>query len=253
MVAQQTTAQRIWSNPTGMLLVFAGASAEFAVHPNLDWLFFTGKLPSDPIARFLSTINTLAELLDLPPNARGQAARELRAVHTRLEESRGIKIPDVGYRDVLCMNSYYSIVGVPFTGARPLSRQEADEVVTELSSFGHEMGIPNLPTSFEELCQMRQARFAAYQPTRYTQHLLYAYRRSLGRVNYRLLLSLYPLLLEPELLRLLPIGVQPLAPILRRGLAPLCRTRLIHYVYRFGLPGPVRDVVQSWEYGYSTA
>ena len=41
----------IWGKPDTILFIFAGASAEFALNKAVDWLFFTGKLPSDPIGR----------------------------------------------------------------------------------------------------------------------------------------------------------------------------------------------------------
>ncbi|MDQ3244245.1 MAG: DUF2236 domain-containing protein, partial [Gemmatimonadota bacterium] len=38
-----------------VLLVFAGSAAEFALNRAVDWLFFTGELPRDPIGRLFST------------------------------------------------------------------------------------------------------------------------------------------------------------------------------------------------------
>jgi hypothetical protein len=38
-----------------VLLVFAGSAAEFALNRAVDWLFFTGKVPSDPIGRLFGS------------------------------------------------------------------------------------------------------------------------------------------------------------------------------------------------------
>ena len=38
-----------------VLLVFAGSAAEFALNREVHWLFFTGKLPGDPIGRLFAT------------------------------------------------------------------------------------------------------------------------------------------------------------------------------------------------------
>ncbi len=38
------------------LFIFAGAAAEFAFNRQVDWLYFTGKLPGDPIGRLFSTV-----------------------------------------------------------------------------------------------------------------------------------------------------------------------------------------------------
>ena len=47
--------RRIWGDGDMVLLVFAGSAAEFALNRAVDWLFFTGKLPGDPIGRLFST------------------------------------------------------------------------------------------------------------------------------------------------------------------------------------------------------
>ena len=240
-----TVAQRIWSDPTCLLLIFAGGSAEFAVHPNVDWLFFTGKLPSDPIGRFFSTIDYLRKMLVVSAEEREPLARALRGLHTDIEDRRGSRIPDLAYRDVLSMDIYYSIAAADVSGT-PLSGAERNELVAELVMFGDQMGIPDLPADYATLCEMRQQRFADYGQSRFTAQLLSSYRRSLGFVGYRSLLATYPLLLEPELRRKLPIGRQPLAPILKLTLPPLCRTSLIHFVYQLGLPKRLREVVRTW-------
>lgn len=241
-----TVAQRIWSDPTCMLIIFAGGSAEFAVHPNVDWLFYTGKLPADPIGRFFSTIDFLRTMLLADPQQRAHLAQQLRSLHTEIEDRRGHAIPDAGYRDVLCMDIYYSIQSVPLVFGQPLSEIECDEVVMELVTFGQQMGIPDLPTNYAELCASRNRRFADYLRTDYTDQLLKSYHRALGTVGYHSLLGLYPLLLEPELFAKLSLGQPPLTPVLRRALYPLCRTNLIHYIYRISLPVRMRDVVASW-------
>jgi hypothetical protein len=47
--------RRIWGDGDMVLLIFAGSAAEFALNRAVDWLFFTGKLPRDPIGRLFST------------------------------------------------------------------------------------------------------------------------------------------------------------------------------------------------------
>ena len=42
----------IWGEADNILLIYAGAAAEFALNPENHWLFYTGKLPSDPLRRF---------------------------------------------------------------------------------------------------------------------------------------------------------------------------------------------------------
>src|SRR5262245_7182953 len=47
--------QRIWDDLTALLLIFAGAAAEFALNRPVDWLFVTGVLPRDPSGRLFAT------------------------------------------------------------------------------------------------------------------------------------------------------------------------------------------------------
>ena len=48
--------RKIWGKGDTVLFVFAGASAEFALNKAVDWLYFTGKLPADPLGRLFSTV-----------------------------------------------------------------------------------------------------------------------------------------------------------------------------------------------------
>ncbi|MCB0432341.1 MAG: DUF2236 domain-containing protein, partial [Mangrovimonas sp.] len=55
-VDQKSIVRKIWGNSDTILLIFAGASAEFALNKAVDWLYFTGKLPNDPLGRLFSTV-----------------------------------------------------------------------------------------------------------------------------------------------------------------------------------------------------
>ena len=49
--------RRIWGDGDAVLMVFAGAAAEFALSRAVDWLFVTGNLPKDPVGRLFSTVS----------------------------------------------------------------------------------------------------------------------------------------------------------------------------------------------------
>ncbi|RZJ49575.1 MAG: DUF2236 domain-containing protein, partial [Flavobacterium sp.] len=55
-VANHSIVRKIWSNPDVVLFIFAGAAAQFSVNKAVDWLYFTGKLPNDPLGRLFSTV-----------------------------------------------------------------------------------------------------------------------------------------------------------------------------------------------------
>jgi hypothetical protein len=45
-VHKDSIVRKIWGNSEVILLIFAGAAAEFALNKAVDWLFFTNKLPA---------------------------------------------------------------------------------------------------------------------------------------------------------------------------------------------------------------
>jgi hypothetical protein len=53
----------IWGEPDLVLLIFAGSAAEFALNRAVDWLFFTGEIPRDPIGRLFSTVRYAQEIV----------------------------------------------------------------------------------------------------------------------------------------------------------------------------------------------
>lgn len=240
------TTRRVWSDPNCMLLVFVGASAEFPLNPSVDWLFYTGRLPADPIARFLSTIDYLRRLIIADEGTRNLEATKLKQLHQQLENSRGRHIPAKSYRDVLCMDTMYSIRSVPLVTGVELSLAEKDQVVKDLSLVGEQMGIPDLPWTYDQLCEQRKERLPLWVANEFTSRLLNSYRRALGPVVFELLISAYPMMLEPELLDRLGFGKRILTTPIRWTLTPACRTGLIRTLYRILLPRKMKSVVLNW-------
>ena len=56
-VEKDSVVRKIWGKGDTILFIFAGASADFALNKAVDWLYFTGKLPSDPLGRLFSTVS----------------------------------------------------------------------------------------------------------------------------------------------------------------------------------------------------
>ncbi len=54
-VRRDSIVRRIWGDGDMVLFIFAGSAAEFALNRAVDWLFFTGKVPNDPIGRLFAT------------------------------------------------------------------------------------------------------------------------------------------------------------------------------------------------------
>lgn len=96
-------ARRVWGSPDAILLVFAGSAAEFAAIKAVDWLFFTGRLPGDPVGRFFETVGFAQRVFFGEREEADAAISAMNRVHRNVEGARGVEIPQWAYRDVLFM------------------------------------------------------------------------------------------------------------------------------------------------------
>ena len=108
-VEKKSVVRKIWGKSDTVLFIFAGAAAEFALNKAVDWLYFTGKLPSDPIGRLFSTVSYARRIVFAPMEEASKAIDTIKQIHTAVEKNRGAAIPDWAYRDVLFMLIHYSI------------------------------------------------------------------------------------------------------------------------------------------------
>src|SRR5215813_2225528 len=99
----------IWGSGDTVLLIFAGASAEFALNKAVDWLYFTGKLPADPLGRLFSTVDYARQIVFAGEEEAHAAIDQISAIHRGVEGRRGAMIPAEAYLDVLSMLIGYSI------------------------------------------------------------------------------------------------------------------------------------------------
>ena len=80
-VRQGSVVRKIWGDADMVLLVFAGAAAEFALNRAVDWLFFTGKLPNDPIGRFFVTASYAQRIVFADEATASSTLDRIRAAH----------------------------------------------------------------------------------------------------------------------------------------------------------------------------
>ncbi len=206
--------RRIWGNGDMVLLVFAGSAAEFALNRAVDWLFFSGKLPRDPIGRLFSTATYSQQIVFADVSTASRTLERIRAVHQAVERQRGQHIPDWAHRDVLYMLIDYSERAHEML-ARPLSAGEQRELYDVFYRVGTGLGIPDLPRTYagwkadRELHLHRDLRNGNG-----TEALYAAYRNHLGPFRYRLLVWVQAILTPDHvrsLLRLKRAGwLQPL-------------------------------------------
>lgn len=199
-----------------ILLVFGGSAAEFALNRAVDWLFFTGKLPSDPIGRFFSTAGYAQHIVFADARTAERTLAGIRAVHEAVERDRGQRIPDWAHRDVLYMLIDYSERAHEML-ARPLTADEQRELYDVFRRVGTGLGIPDLPWTYaewrldREIHLQRDLVHGEGTDALYTQ-----YRKHLGRGRYHLLLRLQAILTPGHVRGLLGLkGGAWLRPLLR--------------------------------------
>ncbi|GAB3274686.1 hypothetical protein GCM10027347_47720 [Larkinella harenae] len=209
-VREDSIVRQIWGDSDVILLIFAGGAAEFAVNRAVDWLFYTGKLPADPIGRLFSTVKYAQEIVFMPHEKAVGAIHRMRAIHGGVEKSRGYQIPDWAYRDVLYMLMDYSQRAFELLH-RPLTTPEREEVFDTFRRVGEGMGIPELPQTFKAWKKDRQVhldRDLVRSP--FTDKLFKRYQEELGNWRYGLLLQAQAMLVPAAVKQHLSLPDRPL-------------------------------------------
>ncbi|HEX8249601.1 MAG TPA: oxygenase MpaB family protein [Pyrinomonadaceae bacterium] len=205
-VEKRSIVRHIWGDPDLILLVFAGSAAEFALNRAVDWLFFTGKIPDDPIGRFFSTVAYAQKIVFADESQAQEIIRRINRIHAGVEQARQQTIPDWAYRDVLYMLVDYTERAFELLH-RPLSNGERTELYAAFRPLGEMMHIPDLPDGYTEWQKDRRLhlqRDLEYTP--YTKDLYDRYREHLGEWRYRLLLDVQALIVPHRVRRLLNLS-----------------------------------------------
>jgi hypothetical protein len=186
-VSTKSIVRKIWGKSDTILFIFAGASAEFALNKAVDWLYFTGKLPKDPLGRLFSTVSYARWIVFSSQEEAIKAIEKISSIHTAVESARGFKIPDWAYRDVLFMLIHYSIASYELL-ERKLTEEEKEEVYNVFYRVGAGMNIPGLPQSYKAWLPVRAQHMEQdLQKSHYTVDLYRQYHRHLGPFRYALL------------------------------------------------------------------
>lgn len=202
-VKKGSIVRRIWGKSDTIIVIFAGAAAEFALNKAVDWLYFTGKLPADPLGRLFSTVSYARKIVFAEKNAAHQAIDTIAAIHAGVEAKRGMAIPDWAYRDVLFMLIDYSIRSYEVL-ERKLELSEKEEVFDVFNRVGIRMGLKGLPENFENWEKMRREHLREnMQRSDFTEDLFRQYRKHLGFVRYKLLLETQILIAPSQVHKLL--------------------------------------------------
>ena len=202
-VEEGSVVRQIWGKSDTILFIFAGAAAEFALSKAVDWLYFTGRLPEDPLGRLFSTVSYAKDIVFSEKTAAHRTIDAMASIHAEVESKRGASIPDWAYRDVLFMLIDYSIRSYEVL-ERELTLAEKEEVFHVFHRVGSRMGVRGLPLSFDEWVKMRKAHMDQnLQHSHYTDDLFSRYRKHLGAVRYKILLEVQTLVVPQKVRELL--------------------------------------------------
>ena len=199
----------VWSDPDTILLVFAGSAAEFALNRAVDWLFFTGVLPRDPLGRLFATARFAQTIVFADASTAQQTMARIAAIHQAVEQQRGQPIPAWAYRDVLYMLIDYSERAYQILH-RPLTPSERDDLYTVYYRVGVALHVPDLPATYTTWVADRRAHMRqdlTHSPL--TGQLYGRYHDVLGWWRYRLLLLIQSAIVPTHVRHLLQLPPWP--------------------------------------------
>lgn len=216
-VAKNSIVRQIWGKSDTILFIFAGAAAEFALNKAVDWLYFTGRLPADPLGRLFSTVTYARAIVFSEREAALKAIDKITAIHAAVEDARGARIPDWAYRDVLFMLIHYSIAAYELLEQK-LTAAEKEEIYQIFLSIGQRMRIGELPQTYAAWLPVRAAHLQTdLKKTTYTIDLYKQYKKHLGLVRYSMLKEAQLLVVPQRVKDLLAFGnrslIAPVVPL----------------------------------------
>ncbi|MBL7872520.1 MAG: DUF2236 domain-containing protein [Cyclobacteriaceae bacterium] len=215
-VAKESVVRKIWGKSDTILLIFAGASAEFALNKAVDWLYVTGRLPVDPIGRLFSTVSYAQSIVFSEKQAAFRTIDSMTTIHSSVETKRGATIPAWAYRDVLFLLIDYSIRSFEVL-ERKLSSAEKNDVFQVFNNLGSRMKLTGLPETFAAWEVMRQEHLKEnLRHSDYTDDLYNQYKKHLGTFRYGILREAQKLVMPHHVIELLQLRkISLLSPFVR--------------------------------------
>jgi uncharacterized protein (DUF2236 family) len=235
-VSQHSIVRRIWGKPDTILFIFAGSAAEFALNKAVDWLYFTGRLPTDPLGRLFSTVTYAREIVFSSLDDANVVIDRMAHIHHAVETKRGSQIPAWAYRDVLYMLIDYSIRSFELLERR-ITEPEKAEVYDVFRRVGARMGLENLPGTFETWQLDREVHMQQdLQRSDYTVDLFRQYRKHLGYWRYQILRAAQGVIVPHQVCRMLSLNNSALTRFFILVYRSLARLRLDWLIKAIILP-----------------
>lgn len=244
-VRQDSIVREIWGKSDTVLFIFAGASAEFALNKAVDWLYFTGRLPADPLGRLFSTVAYARKIIFMPYSQGIAAIDSITAIHKAVEDKRGTKIPQWSYRDVLYMLIYYSVAAFELL-ERKLTEAEKTEIYDVFYRVGSRMDIEDLPDNYSDWLLDRERHLENdLFYGEYTKDLYKQYRKHLGTIRYYLLLQIQQLICPRKVKSLLKLSAIPLVPLALYGYKFTRHLRIDHLIKSLFFPPAYKEQIYA--------
>ncbi|MGN8071924.1 oxygenase MpaB family protein [Mucilaginibacter sp. 22184] len=246
-VDERSIVRKIWGKADTILFIFAGAAAEFSLNKAVDWLYFTGKLPADPLARLFSTVAYSRQIIFSERDAALRAIDQITAIHRGVEAGRGTQIPDWAYRDVLFLLIDLSISSYELL-ERPLTLLEKAQTFAVFKRVGTRMQLTGLPATYSEFLDMRREHLRQnLVRSEFTADLYRQYRRHLGGVRYQVLKQAQLLVTPQEVRTHLRLNTVAWLRLVLWGYKFLKLIRLTSFLRDALLPATYKSQILSME------
>ncbi len=221
--------RKIWQHTEVVLFIFGASAGGFALHKAVDWLFFTGKLPANPIGRLFSTVVYAQKIIFEEEDKALKTLQMMAQIHKGVEEARGFSIPNWAYQDVLYMLIAHSITCYELW-ERPLSEEEKVEVYAVFKRVGQGMGLQELPENYEVWLLAREEHLTNhFEKSTFSIRLFDAYQQQLGTLSYWLLCEIQKVLLPTALKRLLYENTTQPIRFVPKESNPTCTKKAIRF------------------------
>ncbi len=202
-VEKGSVVRKIWGKSDTVLFIFAGSAAEFALNKAVDWLYFTGRLPADPLGRLFSTVSYARKIIFAENEAALKIIDSIYGIHKVVENNRAKAIPDWAYRDVLYMLIHYSIASFELL-ERKLTPEEKEEVYNVFYRFGQRMKLKGLAQNHTEWLLQRETDMQNdLLKSAWTVDLFRQYKKHLGALRYFVLTEGEKLIIPERVRKLL--------------------------------------------------
>lgn len=244
-VKQNSIVRKIWGKADTVMFIFAGSAAEFALNKAVDWLYFTGKLPADPIGRLFSTVTYATAIIFADLDNAHKAIDRITSIHTAVEKGRDAAIPDWAYRDVLYMLIHYSIASYELL-EKQLTAAEKEEVFNVFYRVGKRMHLKALPANYTSWKKDYTAHLQHdLVKSKFTVDLFKQYKKHLGAFRYYILIEAQKLLVPKRVHELLGFKKFSIMQIVIPGYKLSRMVKLDGFLKALILPGTYKPRIKQ--------